>query len=68
VRALAVVAGALLVAAATAGCALAPDKPQRAERDCKPTAKTLSYRAVVCDGVQLGDRCFTWIIGMECDL
>lgn len=66
-RALAVVA-LVLLAATTAGCASVPEKPQPAKRDCKPTAKTISYRALSCDGVLLGGRCYTWIIGMECKL
>lgn len=66
-RALAVVVATLL-SAATAGCASNPEKPQPAKRDCKPTAKTLSYRALSCDGVLLGGHCYTWIIGTECAL
>lgn len=66
-RALAVVAATLL-SAATAGCASNPEKPQPPKRDCKPAAKSISYRALSCDGVLLGGRCFTWTIGVECKL
>jgi len=67
VRALAVVVATLL-SAMTVGCASNPEKPQPAKRDCKPTAQTISYRALACDGVLLGGRCYTWIIGLECKL